>query len=74
MMKNTPKLKNMSEPLNKVYINRDTHPVYLNERKRLQKKINDLRRHQNMENPENITLQKGLLKINGSIVDRNIFL
>ena len=31
------KLKNCNDPFNKVFVNKDLHPVYLNENKRIKK-------------------------------------
>ena len=72
VMKVTAKIKDLPEPWNKVYFNRDTHPVYQNESKRLRKKFKDLKT--NHDNPESVQLVKGKLTVDGVVVDKNIFL
>ena len=71
IVKATPKLKDLPDPWNKVYLNRDTHPVYQKEHKRLRKKFNELK---SVGNPESVKLVKGVLTVNDNIVDKNIFL
>ena len=71
VIKEAPKLKDLPEPWNKVYFNRDTHPVYQNEHKRLRKKFNELKRQ---GNPDSVKLTKGELTVDGVTVDKNIFL
>ena len=73
IIKNAPKLKDVDEALRKIYINRDTHPVYQREYQRLRKKFNDLKNGDEYE-PGAVKLVKGVLTINDEIVDRNIFL
>ena len=72
IMKNAPKLKNLSAPLNKIYINRDTHPVYQKEHQRLRRKCNELKKQR--QDPENVKLIKGELTVDGVMIDKNIFL
>ena len=71
IIKATPKLKDLPEPWNKVYFNRDTHPVYQKEHKRLRKKFNELKAQ---GNPDSVKLVKGVLTVDDNIVDKNIFL
>ena len=71
VMKEAPKLKDLPEPWNKVYFNRDTHPVYQKEHKRLRKKFNELK---GQGNPDSVKLTKGILTVEGVTVDKNIFL
>ena len=73
VIKNAPKLKNLGEPINKIYINRDTHPVYQKEHQRLRMKFNELKRRQDID-PESVKLLKGVLMVNDITVDRNVFL
>ena len=73
IIKNAPRLKDLGVPLNKVYINRDTHPVYRKEYQRLRKKFNDLKNRPDLPDGS-VKLVKGELIVNDTIVDRNMFL
>jgi chaperonin cofactor prefoldin len=72
IIKNAHNLKNLNEPWNKIFINRDNHPVYQKEHHRLRKKFNELKR--NLSNAEDVKLLKGELIVDGVVVDRNLFL
>ena len=72
IIENARKLKDLPEPWNKIFINRDYHPVYQKEHNRLRKKFNEIRR--NASNTDDIKLIKGELFVNKTVVDRNIFL
>ena len=75
IMENARKLKAFGDPLDKVYINRDTHPVYQKENQRLRKKFNDLKKRADLQQePNRVKLTKGLLTLDDVTIDRNIFL
>ena len=75
IMENAWKLKAFGNPLDKVYINRDTHPVYQKENQRLRKKFNDLKKRADLQQePNRVKLTKGLLTLDDVTIDRNIFL
>ena len=71
IIKETPKLKDLPAPWNKIYFNRDTHPVYQKEHKRLRKKFNELK---TQRDPDTVKLIKGVLTVDGDVVDKNVFL
>ena len=70
ILTNTKKLKGAEGVWKKVFINRDQHPVYVEENKRLRKKAYDLR--QDPSNGE-VKIQKNILYVDGNIVDKNMF-
>ena len=75
VMKEAPKLKDLPEPLKRIYMNRDIHPVYQKESQRLRKKFNDLKKDpQHQQNPGSVKLVKGILSVNDITVDKNMFL
>ena len=74
VIKNSHNLKELAPPLNKVFINRDTHPVYLKEHQRLRKRFNDEKKRHLDKGADYVKLTKGTLYINGEEVDKNIFL
>ena len=74
IIKNAPKLKSLNVPLSKIYINRDTHPVYRKEHQRLRKKLNELRKRPDLQETGQVKIIKGELIVNDVTIDRNIFL
>ena len=56
IISNASKLKKLVAPWNKMYINRDTHPVYNKEHQRLQKKFNELKKRPDLQNPDSVKL------------------
>ena len=75
VMKEAFRLKDLPEPWKRIYLNRDTHPVYQKESQRLRKKFNDLKKDpQHQQNPESVKLVKGILSVNDITVDKNMFL
>ena len=70
----SPSLKTKDDPLKKVYINKDTHPVYLNENKRLRKAMKDLKNKPGFEHQTGrVKIVGNELKVDGITVDRNSF-
>ena len=67
-------LKDLEEPWKKIFINRDTHPVYNKEHQRLRKKFNEMKKRPDLKTPGSVTLKKGKLIVNGVTIDQNIFL
>ena len=68
-------LKDLGEPWNKIYLNRDEHSVYRAEKNRLRRKMNDLRKKPEFEdNPkERVKIIKGDLVVDDEVVDKNTF-
>ena len=68
-------LKDLGEPWNKVFLNRDEHPVYRSENNRLRRKMNEYRKKPEFQdNPkEHVKIVKGELTVDGNVVDRNTF-
>ena len=64
-------LKNAAAPWNMVYINYDQHPAVVEENKRLRKKKKALENLDENKDKE-IKIEKGELKIDGTVVDSNI--
>ena len=58
--------------MEKVFVKKDQHPVYLEENKRLRKKVGELKRKQGYENKE-IKIVDGQLLVDNVSVDRNLF-
>ena len=57
-----------------MYINKDTHPVYLNENKRIRKRMQELKRRPELAHETNrVKLENGRLKVDGVIIDKNLF-
>lgn len=70
ILDNSSKLKR-DENLKKVFLKKDTHPVYVQETNRLRSKMKKL-----LENPENrdkVKIIDGNLEVDGVIIDRNTF-
>ena len=72
ILDNTKKLKTMNEPWSRIYINKDVHPVYQQENRRMSTRFKTLK-----NDPENaekaILLTKGKLTVDGVVVDQNRF-
>ena len=68
----TPILKNAPKSLGKVFIKKDQHPVYLEENKRLRKKMYDLKKAEENQGKE-IKFMVGKMSIDGVTVDKNSF-
>ena len=74
IMAKAPDLRKLGEPLKKVYINRDSHPVYQKENTRLRKEMTLWKQKPGFEHETNrVKLEKGALKVDGITVDRYIF-
>ena len=73
ILKNSNKLKNAPDILNKVYIKKDQHPVYVAENNRLRKKMYDLKKLPENLNKNNVRIDKGKLYVDNVIVDENTF-
>ena len=74
VLKLAPKLKSLNEPWKRIYVKKDLHPVYVKENQRIRKKKKELiMRYETDEEEHEITLIKGELKVDGLIVDRNMF-
>ena len=71
-IKNSNKLKEAEEMWKKVYIRKDEHPVYIAEKKRLRKKMFDLKKIEENESKE-IVIKDGKLLMDGVVVDKNTF-
>ena len=71
-LKDTMKMKDAPAPWNKVFVKKDQHPVYLEENKRLRKKVGELKRKQGYENKE-IKIVDGKLLVDNVPIDRNLF-
>ena len=69
------KLKLLQNPWKLVYINRDSHPVYLKENQRIRKVVQDLKKQPGFEHETNrVKLVKGHVKVDDVTVDKNLFL
>ena len=72
VLENTSSLKDLPEPWCKIYVNKDLHPVYSKQNKRLRDKMSELKRKpQNKE--KNIKIVKGKLMVDNEVVDKNPF-
>ena len=72
ILDNTKKLKPLAEPWSTVYINKDVHPVYQQENRRIAKKFKGMKADPNNED-KTITLVKGKLSVDNVVVDQNLF-
>ena len=69
------KLKLLHQPWKSVYINRDSHPVYLKENQRIRKRMKDLKSQPGFEHETNrVKLNDNIICVDGTEVDRNLFL
>ena len=74
IIEKSPALKTMNEPLKKIFINKDTHPVYLKENKRLRKAMKDLKSKPGFEHHTGrVKIIGNELKVDGVTVDKNSF-
>ena len=74
IVKSAPKLKEKGDLLSKIYINRDTHPVYQKENARLRKRLSEIKRSEKDKGVEcDAKIVKGKLVWNNNIVDTNLF-
>ena len=71
VLKKAPLLKRSSEPWGKVYIKKDTHPVYVQETNRIRKKLLALKAIPG--NEDKIKLVDGTLQLEGKVIDKNVF-
>ena len=72
--KETKKVKLLPAPWKYVYINKDVHPVYLKENQRIRKKMQELKKVPGFEHESGrVKLENGLLTVDGSTVDQNLF-
>ena len=71
-LKDTMKMKEAPAPWNKVFVKKDQHPVYLDENRRLRRKIGELKKKPGYENKE-IKIQNGQLMVDNVSIDRNLF-
>ena len=74
IIKASPKLKDTGNDLSKIFINRDSHPVYQKENGRLRKRLSDIKRTEREKGNEcDAKIVKGKLIWNGSTIDQNLF-
>ena len=66
------KIKDASPPWKKVFVKKDQHPVYLEENKRLRRKVGELKKKPGYENKE-IKIVNGQLMVDSIPIDRNLF-
>ena len=71
VLKKAPSLKLSCETWGKVYIKKDTHPVYVQETNRIRKKLQALKAIPG--NEEKIKLIDGTLQLEGKVIDKNMF-
>ena len=72
--KETKKIKLLPAPWKHVYINKDVHPVYLKENQRIRKKMQELKKVPGFEHESGrVKLENGMLTVDGSTVDQNLF-
>ena len=73
--KETRKIKLLPTPWKYVDINKDVHPVYLKENQRIRKKMQELKKIPGFEHESGrVKIENGLLTVDGSTVDQNLFL
>ena len=71
VVKNAPSLRHKGEMWKKVFLKKDTHPVYAQETNRIRKKLKDL--SVNPANKDKLKIEGGRLLLDGIEVDRNLF-
>ena len=75
IVKQAQKLKQCGELWKKVFLNRDSHPVYAKENQRLRKKMNEMKRQPGFEHETGrVKIVRGHLQVDGISVDKNLFL
>lgn len=72
ILENAKKLKHVEDPWKNIYLKKDLHPAILEEDKRLNKKKKDLKKEQ-VNNGKEVIIERGKLKVDGIIVDQNLF-
>ena len=73
-MKASPKLKEKGDVFNRIFINRDAHPVYQKENSRLRKRLSDIKRIENEKGVDcDAKIVKGKLIWNQNVIDQNMF-
>ena len=70
ILSNANKLKDVQDPWKNIYLKRDLHPVIVQENTRLRKKKKEL---QKIEGNGEVKIEKGKLRVNGVVVDQNLF-
>jgi hypothetical protein len=65
-------LKELPEPWCKIYINKDLHPVYSKQNKRLRDRMMDLKKKPENKD-KNIRIVKGKLMVENDVIDKNPF-
>ena len=74
VVKSAPKLKEKGEPLSRIYINRDTHPVYQKENARLRQQLSKIKQSEREKGNEcDAKIVKGKLVWNNNVIDKNLF-
>ena len=74
MLSNSKNMNNCNAPFNKVFINKDLHPVYLSENKRMRKHMAELKKKEGFGHETGrVKIENGELKVDGRTVDRNTF-
>ena len=68
---NASQLRNKGEMWKKVFLKKDTHPVYVQETNRIRKKLKEL--SEDPVNKDKVKLEDGRLLLDGKEVDRNLF-
>ena len=68
---NASKLKNI-QTFDKIYIKKDTHPVYVQETSRIRAEMKKLKEAEENKNKD-IRIEDGILKVDGRAVDKNTF-
>ena len=75
IMEECKKLKNIQDPWKNIYINRDAHPVYAKENKRIRDKVKMLKAQPGFSHESNrVKIVKGHIQVDNVITDRNLFL
>ena len=72
ILDNTKKLKTLAEPWSKVYVNKDLHPVYQQENRRISSRFKELKNDPG-NTGKTVALTKGKLLVEGNVVDQNRF-
>ena len=74
IVKSSPKLKEKGGQLLKIFINRDSHPVYQKENARLRHRLAKIRQNEREKDNEcDAKIVKGKLVWNDKIIDQNLF-
>lgn len=74
IIKSAPKLKQKGEVFSKIYLNRDTHPVYRKESARMRQRLYRIKQTERQKGNEcDAKIIKGKLIWNNDIIDQNLF-